>query len=69
MALWDPPNVVGDAEVIGRRLFQRKSLIGANDQAAQPNGYVINDFMETRGAGEVSLDRLGPSGVKNDVIR
>ncbi|MEW9838618.1 hypothetical protein ABUE29_25955 [Mesorhizobium sp. ZMM04-4] len=52
-------------EQIGRRLFEEPMLRGA---AGQPNfsGLRLNHFEETRG-NEVSLDRLGATGIDRKV--
>jgi hypothetical protein len=58
-----PDIAVGPNEQIGRRLFGEPELVGADDQV-RPAGFLdYRHFEEKRGAGEVSLDRLGLSGV------
>ncbi len=65
MARWNPPSNVGQNEQIGRRLFEEPMLRGA---AGQPSfsGLRLNHFEESRG-NEVSLDRLGASGLDRKV--
>lgn len=65
MARWNPPSNIGQNERIGRRLFEEPMLRGTADQ---PNfsGLRLNHFEESRG-NDVSLDRLGASGVDRKV--
>jgi hypothetical protein len=66
MARWNPPSNVGNNEQIGRRLFEEPILRGFSDQP-QFAGIRLNHFEETRGS-EVSLDRLGATGLDRKVI-
>jgi hypothetical protein len=56
---WNPPDKVGDAERLGRRIFDEPSLAGAIDQPSF-DGVELNNFEED--TNEFSLDRLGSSG-------
>ena len=69
MARWVPAahQPIGNTERIGRRLFDEPLLAGAGDQKSFA-GLDLRNFEETRGR-EVSLDRLGRSGVDKAVIR
>jgi len=69
MARWEPKpkDPVGPNERVGRRLFQRRPLKGAKDQKPPEGTYEISHFEERREPGEVSLDRLGRTGVDNKV--
>lgn len=67
MALWKPDSdKIGPNEHLGRRLLDKPQLIGALDQ---PPGRQLRleHFLEKRGAGEVSLDRMGQSSVDKRV--
>jgi hypothetical protein len=68
MALWQPAidQPIGSNEYLGRRLFDEPLLAGAQDQEPFP-GLDLNHFLEKRD-GEVSLDRLGQSGVDRRVV-
>jgi hypothetical protein len=66
MARWNPPSNVGTNELIGRRLFEEPILRGFSEQP-QFAGIRLNHFEETRGS-EVSLDRLGATGLDRKVI-
>lgn len=63
MALWIPKHdePVGSNERIGRRLFERQNLMGAKDQKPVV-GFALYHFEESRGNGQVSIDRMGNSG-------
>jgi hypothetical protein len=65
MARWNPPSSVGQNEQIGRRLFEEPMLRGTADQPSF-SGLRFNHFEESRG-NEVSLDRLGASGIDRKV--
>jgi hypothetical protein len=66
---WVPqPNApVGSNEQIGRRLFGEPGLVGADDQVRPAGSLDYRHFEEKRGAGEVSLDRMGATGFDNKV--
>jgi|GEM_PF-2395430 len=67
MALWTPDaTAVAKNEFVGRRLFERQGLKGAQDQQRPADTYEIYHFEETRD-GEVSLDRLGKTSVDGKV--
>ncbi len=69
MARWQPQpdQPVGPNEHIGRRLFDEPMLAGAQDQPSFA-GLDFRHFEETRDP-EVSLDRLGQSGIDKAVVR
>ncbi len=67
MARWNPHNSVGLNEQIGRRLFDEPMLRGAMGQPSY-GGIQLTHFEEKRGD-EVSLDRLGASGIDRQVRR
>jgi hypothetical protein len=69
MARWAPAadQPIGNTERIGRRLFDEPLLAGAGDQKTFA-GLDLRNFEETRSR-EVSLDRLGRSGIDKAVIR
>lgn len=66
--VWKPQidQPVGPDEPIGRRLFSQPSLVGAQDQKPllKPS---LRHFEDTRG--QVSLDRLGQTGVEKAVVK
>jgi hypothetical protein len=65
MARWNPKtDPVGKSEPIGRRLFDEPMLMGAQDQPSF-KGLDYRHFEETRGDRELSLDRLGFTGIEN----
>jgi hypothetical protein len=70
MSRWTPSksDPVGPNERIGRRLFQRRKLIGAHDQRPPENTFELTHFEETRDD-RVSVDRLGKTGVEAKVKR
>lgn len=62
----DPSHPVGQSEKIGRRIWDAPQLRGAKDQP--PMGSVdIENFREKRSP-EVSLDRLGRTGIERRVL-
>lgn len=65
---WKPQinKPIGQNEHIGRRLFDEQELVGAQGQK-QLARLSLQHFLDTRG--EVSLDRLGPSGVEKAVVK
>lgn len=69
MARWVPgvDDPVGPNEPIGRRLFDEPMLVGAIDQIPY-NGLILWHFEEKRGS-EVSLDRLGKTGIEKAVLK
>lgn len=69
MALWSPKSTdpVGPNERIGRRLFDQKQLSGAQDQKRPPNVFELYHFEERRDAGDISVDRLGKTGIDRRV--
>jgi hypothetical protein len=67
MALWNPPSEIAAKEHIGRRKFERHRLRGGQDQRPPFRTLELYHFQETRGAGEVSLDRLGKTGIEKAV--
>ena len=67
MALWNPPDNIGDNEPVGRRIFQRPSLKGAEDQPLPPKVIELYHFQE--GKGSLSLDRLGQTSTDARVKR
>ncbi|HEY1801649.1 MAG TPA: hypothetical protein VGG46_12010 [Terriglobales bacterium] len=67
MALWKPDNIVGSAERIGRRFFERKPLVGARGQISRPHKYDISYFQDSRGS--ISFDRLGAQSVDGKVLK
>jgi hypothetical protein len=61
---WNPKtDPVGPKEPIGRRLFDEPMLMGAQDQPSF-RGLDYRHFEETRGDKELSLDRLGCTGIE-----
>lgn len=66
MRRWSPPSEVGKSEQIGRRLFDEPMLAGTENQPHW-NGIRMNHFEETRGR-DISMDRLGATGVDRKVI-
>jgi len=61
---WDPKtDPVGKNETIGRRLFDEPMLMGAQDQPSF-KGLDYRHFEETRADRELSLDRLGFTGIE-----
>jgi hypothetical protein len=58
---------VGSNEHIGRRLFKRQTLRGAQDQTPPVGVFELFHFEEVRDEGDVSLDRLGKSSVDGKV--
>jgi hypothetical protein len=66
MARWTPSSDVGQNERIGRRLFDEPMLAGAGDQKPY-YGLDFRHFYETRD--DISLDRLGRTGIDNAVVR
>ena len=69
MALWSPKSSdpVGPNERIGRRLFDQKQLNGAQDQKPLRNVFELYHFEEKRDPGDVSVDRLGKTGIDRRV--
>jgi hypothetical protein len=65
---WNPPDKVQDQEVIGRRIANDEIYEGKMDQGS-PGRIRLDHFMETRKGGDISLDRLGRSGVDGRVLR
>lgn len=60
---WNPEtDPIQENEAIGRRLFDEPMLMGARQQPAY-NGLRVDHFEETREDKELSLDRLGSTGV------
>jgi len=69
MPRWAPDSTkIGKAELLGRRLFPRPSLVGATDQRPVPS-FDIRNFEDSSGGKEISLDRLGRSNSENQVLR
>jgi hypothetical protein len=61
---WDPKtDPVGKNERIGRRLYDEPMLMGAHDQPSF-KGLDYRHFEETREDKELSLDRLGCTGIE-----
>jgi hypothetical protein len=65
MARWSPPAEIGGNERIGRRMFDEPMLRGAEGQPAFA-GLRLTHFQERR-APELSLDRLGATGIDRRV--
>lgn len=66
---WNPEtDPVHKNEAIGRRLFNEPMLMGAGQQPSF-QGLLVNHFEETRGDRELSLDRLGATGIVKTVKR
>ena len=64
---WTPDAIaVAKTEFVGRRIFERQGLKGAQDQQRPDNTYEIYHFEETRDR-ELSLDRLGKHSVDGKV--
>jgi hypothetical protein len=59
MAIWVPPDKVGMNERIGRRIYDEPMLKGAQGQPSY-SGIELHHF---QGGKELSLDRLGASGI------
>ena len=69
MARWIPTSVIAKTECIGRRIFTRGQLHGAADQKPLPPLKIeLSHFMEKRYSGDVSMDRLGRTGIEKQVI-
>ena len=69
MARWTPASEIAKSECIGRRLFARGQLHGAADQKPLPPAKIeLSHFMEKRHPGDVSMDRLGRTGIERQVI-
>ena len=64
MAMWAPPDNVGLKERIGRRIYDEPMLRGAQGQPSY-SGIELHHFDDK----ELSLDRLGASGVDGRVRR
>ena len=64
---WAPSDVVGNKELVGRRIFDDPIFNGELDQAARGK-LRFDHFMETREDGELSLDRLGRSNAEKRVL-
>jgi hypothetical protein len=63
---WNPKtDPVEKSEPIGRRLYEEPMLMGAQDQPSF-KGLDYRHFEETRGDKELSLDRLGCTGVQRN---
>src|SRR5262245_37820418 len=61
---WDPKtDLVGKHEPIGRRLYDEPMLMGARDQPSF-TGLLLRHFEETRSDNQLSLDRLGCTGIE-----
>lgn len=71
MPAWIPEaeKPVQSSEPIGRRLFDQPRLVGASDQRPLKGFLDLRDFEEKRDPGDVSLDRLGRTGVDKVVFR
>jgi hypothetical protein len=67
MGRWNPPSNVGPNEQIGRRKFDEPMLKGVKGQPPF-SGSQLYHFEETRDR-EISLDRLGASGIDQKVFR
>lgn len=63
MAIWEPPSTVGTKEVIGRRLYRSQTETSPTSQQLQ-----IADFLEQRISENLSVDRLGATGLVNSVV-
>jgi hypothetical protein len=70
MALWSPKSTdsIGPNERIGRRLFEQKQLRGAQNQKPPPHLFELYHFEERRDPGDVSVDRLGKTGIERKVL-
>jgi len=69
MARWIPPDSIANTECIGRRIFKRGQLHGAADQKPLPPLKIeLIHFIERRHPGDVSMDRLGRTGIERQVI-
>jgi hypothetical protein len=66
MASWKPNATVGKNESIGRRLFQRQGLKGAEDQKRPDRTIELYHFEENKDR-EVSVDRLGATSIDGKV--
>ncbi len=68
MARWIPKSgdPIGPSEHIGRRIFERSDLYGARDQEKPIGEFAVSHF-EDRQTGEVSVDRLGKTGIEKAV--
>jgi hypothetical protein len=64
---WNPPRVVADQELLGRRIFDDPIFRGALDQGC-PGRLRTDHFEETRQGTSVSLDRLGRSNAEPRVL-
>jgi hypothetical protein len=69
MARWipDPAQPIGHKEQIGRRIFPKQALKAASSQPASAALFTVSDFEESRGACDVSVDRLGQTGIDKRV--
>src|SRR5271168_1468551 len=64
MAMWAPPDKVGLNERIGRRIYDEPMLRGVEGQPSY-SGIELHHFEDK----ELSLDRLGATGVDRRVCR
>lgn len=69
MARWipDPAQPIGHKEQIGRRIFPKQALKAASSQPVSAELFTVSDFEESRGACDVSVDRLGQTGIDKRV--
>lgn len=58
MAVWRPPRVVGQREVVGRRLLNDVGELRPENDNGEPK-LTFKDFHETRPDEDLSVDRLG----------
>jgi len=67
MARWTPTSKIENHEHIGRRLFDEPMLVGTKNLKSF-DGLNLRNFEDTRGK-QISLDRLGRSGVEKRIVR
>lgn len=63
---WRPPasGAINSGELIGRRIFSRAPLRGAEGQPSTGGRFEYQDFEDK----ELSVDRMGPSGNVDDLV-
>lgn len=68
-ARWIPEEgaPIAPSEYVGRRLFDIPKLAGAEDQKLPKDFLEATHFLERRSPGDVSVDRLGRTGVESKI--
>ena len=68
MPVWKPPKTVGQMEVVGRRLLDKKGVERPKNEHGRPF-FEVGDFHETREREDFSVDRLGDVNPSKVTIR